>query len=131
MTEGLFDDHAGPAAILLLGETGLAELLDDGRKESGGHGQIKKAVPAGVVLLVDIGYLLGKALIGLRVLKVALDIINALREPGPYFGIDLAGRIFGNLGGKVLAKALRVEVVAGKADDGELLGKQIVGGKIA
>src|SRR6266446_2848027 len=46
-------------------------------------------------------------------------------------GVDLGGRIFGDFFRKSFAKTLRGEIVAGEADDGELLGEQIVAGKVA
>src|SRR5258708_15524937 len=129
MAERFFDDDTGPLAVLFLGEAGLTELLHDGREKSWSDGEIEKPVASGVVLLIDIVDLLRQTLERLGILKVALDVIDTLGEPGPDCGVDLGGRIFGDFFRKSFAKTLRGEIVAGEADDGEPFGEQIVRGQ--
>src|SRR5260370_23689149 len=131
MAERFFDDDTGPLAVLFLGEAGLTELLHDGREKSLSDREIEKPVAAGVVLLIDIVDLLRQTLERLGILKVTLDVIDPFGEPGPNCGVDLGGRIFGDFFRESLAKTFRSEIVAGEADDGELLGEQIVTGKVA
>src|SRR5260370_4231373 len=131
MAERFFDDDTGPLAVLLLGKTGLTELLHDGGEKSRSDREIEKPVASGVVILIDIVDLLRQTLERLGILEVTLDVIDTLGEPGPDCGVDLGGRIFGDFFRKSFAKTLRGEIVAGEADDGELLGEQIVAGKVA
>src|SRR5258708_18540234 len=122
----LFDDDAGPVAGLLLGKTGLTELLHDGREKLWSDREIEKPVASGVVFLIDIVDLLRQTLERLGILKVTLDVIDPFGEPGPDCGVDLGGGILGDFFRESLAKTFRGEIVAGEADDGELFGEQIV-----
>src|SRR6266436_4102500 len=131
MAERFFDDDTGPLAVLFLGEAGLTELLHDGREKSRRNREVEKSIPSGAVFFIDVVDLLPQALERLGILKVALDVIDTLGEPGPNCGVDLGGRIFGDFFRKSFAKTLRGEIVAGEADDGELFGEQIVGGEVA
>src|SRR5260370_35869422 len=118
MAEGLFDDDAGPAAALFLGEAGLPELFRDGGEESRSHSEVENLVAPGVVPLIGVGDLLREALVSLRVLKITFDVINALGKPGPGCRVDLVGGIFGGFLVEVLSKALGGEVVLTAADEG-------------
>src|SRR6266852_6211445 len=118
MAKRFFDDDTGPLAVLFLGETGLTELLHDGREKSWSDREIEKPVASGVVLLIDIVDLLRQTLERLGILKVALDVIDTLGEPGPDCGVDLGGGVFRDFFRESFAKAFRGVVVAGETDDG-------------
>src|SRR5260370_12878844 len=131
VAKGLFDDDGGPVAALFLGEAGLTELFRDGGEESRSHSEVEKLVATGVVLVIGVGDLLREALVSLRVLKITFDVINALGKPGPGCRVDFGGGIFGDFLGEGFSKALGVEVLAGEADDGKVLGDDSAGGEIA
>jgi hypothetical protein len=131
VSERLFDDDPGPVAALLLGQSGLTQLFHNDREKSWRDGEVEKLVAARVVLLIGVGDLLIQALVSLRVLKIAFDVIDALGEPGPDGGINFCRGILGNFVGEMLPEGLRIEVVACETDDGELFGEQITGGEIA
>src|SRR5713226_10699647 len=109
-------------AVLFFSEPGLAELFHDGGEKSRRNGQVEKTVASDVVFFIDVIDLLRQALERLRILEVALDVIDALREPGPDCRVDLGGGIFVDFFRESFAKTLRGVVVAGETDDGELLG---------
>src|SRR2546423_5630556 len=96
MAEGFFHDDAGPTAVFFLGKAGLAQLLHDGGEKAWRDRQIEKLVALGAVLLVRGGDLLLQALVGLSILEIPFDIVDALGEPSPDFGIYGGLRIGGN-----------------------------------
>ncbi len=131
MAERLLNDNARPVAVFFFGQAHLPELLHDGREKSRRNGEVEEAISSRIVLLIDIGNLLRQALVRVRILKITLDIVNALGEPGPYCGVDLRRGIFWDFFRQRFAESFRVEVVAGETDDGELFGEQIIGCEVA
>src|SRR5260370_2243836 len=97
MAERFFDDDTGPLAVLLLGKTGLTELLHDGREKLWSDREIEKPVASGVVLLIDIVDLLRQTLERLGILKVTLDVIDPFPEPPPYCWVVLYLSFLGQL----------------------------------
>src|SRR5271157_1549765 len=123
MAKGLFDDHTRPVAVLLLREARGAELLNDRRKESRRDSEIKEAVSGDIVLLFRVNNLLFQALEGFRILKLALDVVDALGQPFPHLQVDGIRRKFWNLFTQNLAARFRGVSVHREAQDRELLGE--------
>ena len=88
VTERLLDDHPAPRAFLQprINQAGLAEVLDDDRKELRRNRQIIKAVAVGAVGLIkrfEFGLQPG---VGFGVVKVARGERDVRRELGPELG---------------------------------------------
>src|SRR5256885_1831837 len=107
--------------IGFLGESGLAELFNDGGKEFWGDGEIVKTVAEGVVRLFRSEDLVLEALIGSRIAEVALHIVDTIDEPLPEHVVDGAKRVFANFLAEFFAKRFGGHLVEGEADDGEVL----------
>src|SRR5208282_1375003 len=119
-----------PVAVLLLRESRGAELLNDRRKESRRDREIKKAVSGDIVLLFRVNNLPLQALERLRILKLALDVIDALGKPIPYLQVDGLRREFRNLFTQNFAERFRGVIVHRESHDCELFGEQILLGEI-
>src|SRR5450432_1448726 len=94
MAERLFHDYPGPLIVFFFGQAGLAQLLDDWREETWGYCEIEKFVSPGVMFFADFVDLLSEALIRFGILKIALNVVNALLEPIPLFHVDVGGSVF-------------------------------------
>src|SRR5216684_2438912 len=78
--------------------------------------------------LVDLVF---QTLVSFRVLKIASDVIDTLRDSVPEFQVHRCRSVFGNLLTQHFAKTLRAVVVSRKANDSELFRKQFVLSEIA
>jgi len=94
------------SAALLLGQASSTQLADYFTKEFRRGREIKKAISLGSVSLVDFCKRRGKALKSRRVLKIALDIVNALQEPIPNSRLNWAGSKLLYVPRELIAKAI-------------------------
>src|ERR1700693_2676911 len=125
VSEGLLDDHAGPAAVLFAGQVRLAQLADNLGKKTWRDGEIKEAVALGPALLVHLFDLTFQALVGRGVLKIPLDVVDPLEKPLPGFRIDGRGGHGLEIFCQLLPERLGGESVGGKSDDGEFAREKI------
>jgi hypothetical protein len=107
-----------------LRESGLAELLDDGREKCWSDGEIVKAVAERVVRLFRGENLIFEALIGGRIAEVALDVIDAVDEPLPEYVVDGMKSVFAHFLAELFAKGFGGHLIEGEADDREVLREQ-------
>src|SRR5580704_8266755 len=68
--EGLFDDHAPPAAVFLAHETRIAELLDDDAEKAWSHREIEQDIALRRMLFVGLRDRIGQTLEGGRIAEV-------------------------------------------------------------
>jgi hypothetical protein len=78
--ERFFDDHPPPCFLRLLGQPGVAELLDHRTKEPIGDGQIEQHI-GGIVLLLPLGQQPLEISEGLRLSKISAHVAHAPGEP--------------------------------------------------
>src|SRR6266851_678313 len=78
--------------------------------------------------LVDLVF---QTLVSFRVLKIASDVIDTLRDSVPEFQVHRCRSVFGNLLTQHFTKTLGGVVVSRKANNGELFRKQFVLSEIA
>ena len=76
------------------------------------------------MFFVCLGDLFLQSLVGVMVLKISANVINAFQEPGPSLRLDRAGCKLLDVLTELLAKSLRRQIVGGKTNDGELVRKQ-------
>src|SRR5882724_10455637 len=108
-------------AIGFLGESGLAELFNDGGKEFWGDGEIVKTVAEGVVRFFRSEDLVLEALIRSRIAEVALHVVDTIDEPLPEHVVHGAKRVFANFLAELFAKGLGGHLIEREANDGEVL----------
>ena len=126
--ERLFDDDAPPAAVLFLGEPGLADPLDDRAEQLLGDGEVEQHIAAGLVLGFDLVEQFGQPAIGIGRGKIAGEMGNAGGEEIPGLGVErLAGAARGGVRdkaahpfGEIVAKSLGR---LGRAVDGDRCAK--------
>ena len=128
--EGLFENHPPPDGAVLLRQPGRAELLDDRRKELRRGGQVVEVVPLGAMRFVHLVQQFFEALVGLGIVDIAGQIVEAFGEPVPKLLVDRGGGELAQLGAHLLAELVVSHCAAREADDGEMLGKQAVAGEI-
>ena len=87
-TERLFDDDAPPMTFALLGQPGRAQLSNDLAEELRRSGEIIEIVAAGPVVLVHLLQQLTKAHVGVFVLRVADQIVDARKQRLPARRLD-------------------------------------------
>src|SRR5256886_12292351 len=92
MAKGLFDDHARPAVVFFLGQSAFAQLFDDRGEEPWRDRQIEEPVTERVMQLVGLFHLLFQPLVGLGVLKITTNVIDALGDPFPELQVDRGRR---------------------------------------
>src|SRR6266849_10027698 len=80
------------------------------------------------VSLVDLVF---QTLVSFRVLKIASDVIDTLRDSVPELQVHRCRSVFGNLLTQHFAKTLGGVVVSRKANNGKLFRKQFVLSEIA
>ncbi len=128
--EGLLDDHAPPAAVLLDHELRRAELSDDRAEELRRRREVVEPVACGLVPRVDLGEPLGQALVGRGVVEVAVDVVAAREDPVAHGGIDLAHRVAGEVLGLLGAPAGVVHARARDGDDRDVVAEEVRGREV-
>src|SRR5689334_19713566 len=108
-------------AVLLLRESGLTELFDDGREKLWSDGEIMKAIAERIVFLFGGDDLILEALIGGGIAEVALDVIDAFDEPLPQQVVDGAKGELADFLTEFFAEGFGGHLVECEADNGEVL----------
>ena len=120
--ERFFDDHSAPAALALVRQSRLAQLLDDGGKELWRCSQVEQIVRLSAVLLVYACELRGQGGIRGRIAEFAAQVVEPIAEPLKVFGVSVTGI---QEAGHLVAKLIARQIVEGHTDDGKGLGKQL------
>jgi len=124
--ERLLHDHAPEAAPVLRREPRCAEPLADLAEELGRGREVEEVVPARAALLVEARADPRQLLVGLPPPEVALDVLQALLEPGPALLVERGGGLDEAPGllAQERAEARRVELLAAHADHHQLVRQQ-------
>ena len=130
VAERLFDDHAAPGAVRLAGQFRATEMLDDGREELVGHGQVEQHVATALfgASLCEQGL---QPAVDLGLGEIPRQEQHASREPVPGRLIDAIGlELSAAIDSERLhhlpqaaAPGLRVDVSTADTDDREAIGQ--------
>ena len=120
--ERLFDDHPPPASAGLLGQSRLAQLLNDRGKELWRRGQVEEIVRLSAVFLVYAGELRRQSGIRGRIAEFAAQVVEPIAEPLKFFGAAVPGI---QEAGHLVAKLIASQIVEGHTHDRKSLGKQL------
>ncbi len=124
VTERFFHDDAGPLTVFFLGEADFAELLYDQREKVERNGQVVKEVSVRPVLFVRLHDLIFEALIRRGILKIALDVVDAIQKPLPQLRVHGMLFEFCDLLVEQGTERIGVHLVESEADNGELFRKK-------
>src|SRR5258708_37031313 len=104
MAEWLFDDHSSQMAIGFVGETGASQLLDDLAEEARRYRGVEQIISGRAMLLAGGFERRLQTCVRRRIGKVAGHVGNAIVEPFPELGIQLARRELTDLVAELLAE---------------------------
>ena len=133
--ERLFDVHAAPTAVAITiagfaRHAGAAQLTHDLTDELRRDGQIVEVVVCRLVRLGGLGDLGVEPRVRSRILQRAADVVDALPQPRPQRGSRGSRLVRFHRFVEVRAEGLSRVVARGEADDGEMLGQQVVPGEV-
>ena len=129
-SKGLLDDDAPPSAVVLGRQSDVAHTMDTRCEELRRGGQVVEIVAPGAVLAVDLPKQRLQVLKCRFVREVAVDVVQAPREPVPHIGIDRVGAELPDFLAAPVAELLVAHLGAGEPDERKLTRKQIVLGQV-
>jgi hypothetical protein len=118
--ERLLHHEPGVGAVLLPVHTRLAQVLDYRREERGRRREVVDAVPLRPPLVIEMVQEPLELLVGLRLLRVAGQVEDALRERLPDVLADLTRAVLLEGVAQLLAEIVVAQLRARDPDDGEL-----------
>src|SRR5262249_28844406 len=119
MSEGFLDYHPAPLAVGLVQKPRGTKLLHDRREEFRGGGEVVQIVAARAVVFVDLRQEVTESLVGVCILKISPQIVDAAYEPVPEVRINLAGGEFVHVLGELFPEGFVGHLTAGEADHGK------------
>jgi hypothetical protein len=119
VTERLLDDHPAPGVLVVLGQPGTLQLLDDLGESLGRDRQVEGVVTAGAAALVELLDRHRQRVEGARVAELARDEVHALRQVGPDLLAERRARVLLDRLVGDLPEVLVLPVAAGEAHQRE------------
>ena len=126
MAERLLDDYPLPVVLVLTGQSGRTQLLNNRGEQFGRRRQVIEMIAPSLVCLLNLGEEVPELFIGGGVLGVSGEIVQALRNPVPELGVHRAGGKVLHVLGQLFAERFVRHTPAGNPHDGKLLRQEMV-----
>ena len=123
--ERLFNDQPAPAAVVFIGETGLAKLARHRSEQVGWRRQIKQAIVLRPAAAAELGEFALKLVVGRRIRQIARHVSAIAKQRVGGFCIHAIGGKFVERRPHAVPKFVAGPWRAGDADERETLGQQL------